>query len=325
MGSDQRSRLLLAQLRAIVGASDLVGDSFPSGATLIDEVSGRGWVLIENATERSLGGALLWAVRADLSSLELIVSSTDLDIARALARKATNFVRPIGVSTVVGARSEQVAPSPVSSSMVPETPPVLADLLAAEHCELVVEHGIARGEYLGLELARIVAVGEADLKLEVGVGRFDREMAAMMYAELDARASLATVAAEVRRRRVRGGERHPLMDLCRERWLRTEVVNHPELVGCDELQLVETTMDRPNLLDAHPAMAIERTGQAATLVCCTVGIDIDAVVMAADVAETNGVSRIVVCSPTTLPLSVQAIGNWMAITPTFVEVAPPWV
>ncbi len=277
-------------------------------------------MLIEHAHERSLGGALLWAVRADVVCLDVIVSSTEVSVAGALARRATHVVRPTRVSMVVGASSVVVDPTPVVTSGRPDVPDDLRHLVLNEGCDLVIEHGIARGEYLGLELARIVSS-----RLEVGVGRFDREMAAVMYAELDARASLATVAAEVRKRRVPGGERHPLMDLCRERWLRVHVVDQPELVGCHSLELIETTMDRPNLLDAHPAMAIDRTQDEAVLVCCTVGIDIDAAVMAADVAHVHNVERILVCSPAPLPASVVAVGTWMSIPPTFIDIPAPWL
>ena len=65
---------------------------------------------------------------------------------------------------------------------------------AAAGLDVVVEHGVLRVEVLGLEVG--AASSRRELSSRSGVGRFDREMSALMYAELPPVEALATVAAE---------------------------------------------------------------------------------------------------------------------------------
>ncbi len=50
--------------------------------------------------------------------------------------------------------------------------------------EVVVEHGVIRGEVRGLEVARVGGRRRRRRPLEVGVGRHDREAFAMVHGDL---------------------------------------------------------------------------------------------------------------------------------------------
>ena len=106
----------------------------------------------------------------------------------------------------------------------------LVGLLRDAELDIVVEHGHVRGEVLGLEVARVVT-DDGPPHVEVGVGRHDREAFAMVHGDVEAATALRHVVDEVRRHRRRGDLAHPLARLVPERWLRSEVMRHPDLVG----------------------------------------------------------------------------------------------
>ena len=81
--------------------------------------------------------------------------------------------------------------------------------LLAAGCDVRVEHGALIGEVLGLEVARVVEPADAPPRLEVGVGRHDREAFAIIHGDLPTDAALAEVVAAVRRHRRAGAPEHP--------------------------------------------------------------------------------------------------------------------
>jgi len=322
VSAEQRARLLQAKLTSLVrahfGTDEIASGGFPSGATAT--AGRRGWVLIEHATPRSSGGALMWAARAGLDRLDLLVDGS----APTLARLASHIRIPTAVWLVTGTdlvavRAEPVAPSPA---------PIAVDtaVLVDAGLEVVVEAGVIRGEVTGLEVARFA--GDDGTVLEVGVGRFDREMAALMYAGLSAEDALARVVAEVRAHRRRGAPLHPLRDMCRERWLRSVVVADPSLVDAVELTAVETTLARENLRDPWPAMAAGRDDDGEPLVVvCTYGVDVDLFPLAADTAarlDPTGQAPLVVVAATPLPEAATAVGGLLDRSVRYVIVPAPW-
>ena len=92
--------------------------------------------------------------------------------------------------------------------------------------EVVWEHGVLRGEWLGLEVARVGEEG-----FEVGVGRHDRAANRELYPDGPRTRS------STRRWRPSasyagpGHAAHPANQLAPERWLRAVAVRHPSLVG----------------------------------------------------------------------------------------------
>ena len=65
--------------------------------------------------------------------------------------------------------------------------------------DVVVEHGVVTGEVLGLEVARVVE-HDGGVRLEVGVGRHDREAFALLHGEVPTAEALAAVVGAVRTR-----------------------------------------------------------------------------------------------------------------------------
>jgi hypothetical protein len=251
-----------------------------------------GWVLAVDDAPSALGRALVWSRRHQLSELHLLVD--DPGEAGVLARRAGAFAVPPRVWSVEGRTARPAVPAP---SPGPVEPPAvargLAAALAEAGTEVVTEHGQIRGEVLGLEVARVVvdedAAGAAvAARIEVGVGRHDRDAFAMLHGAMPTPAALATVIDKVRTHRRHDAEAHPLGRLAAERWLRVRILEHPELVGASRLSPADPTVPRDGVKDVAPAIAVghdERGG--AVVVACSVGIDPDLVPAAADARLTH--------------------------------------
>jgi len=264
-----------------VGApsDDLEPRSFPGGAALVGP--GRAWVLVEHEPVRSLGPALAWARRAGAAGLSLVVEATG----GALARRAAAFADPVPeVWSVVGRELERAEPEPLPP-VAPLDPQLelWAPVLREAGCDVVAEFGRLVGEVLGLEVARVVVDGGAP-KLEVGVGRFDREAhAELAGAGEPTPQTLRRVVAQVRDQRRPGAPATPLARLSPERRLRSLVVAEPSLVGAQRLRPVAPMTDVP-LRRPAPAAAVGVTPDGApVVVVASTGIDLDLVPTAADV------------------------------------------
>ena len=174
----------------------------------------------------------------------------DSDAGR-LARLATYFdtaTLPIQVRAVTGATSVEAAPEaapaplegPVGAASVGDSADeieAIVEMLRAEGLEVVVEHGVLRGEVLGLEVARVVVwpaeVGGDDrLHLEVGVGRFDREAAAVVHPDRTRRSRSPVRPTPCGDTDAAGAPAHPLSLLARERWLRADRDREPLARRC---------------------------------------------------------------------------------------------
>ena len=333
MDPAQRSRLLAAKLDAIgttrQGPGDRTGGSFPSGATLLE--ADQAWVLLDEGGPRSLGGVLLWAARQGVAGVDVLVDPGAVapEVLGDLARRASWFDRPIRIVTVDRDHTWTVVePAPMPLVLpAPDGVETLVAVLEQHGCEVVVEQGVVRGERLGLEVARIEEHPDG-FRLESGVGRFDREIGAMMRADLTAADSLVAVLAIVDANRHPGAPPHPVRDLARERWLRTSLVADPSLVGLRSLMPVEATEPRPNLRDPHPAMAVGEGPGGTVVVACTIGVDVDLLPLAEDVRrrEAPDASLLIVhpeASP--LPPAAMAAGEWLARPPSVVAAPAPWI
>jgi hypothetical protein len=288
---DRRAALVAAKLRAVVRgrwpevAADAPTGSFPSGATLHDPASGRLWVLVEGDATRRLGGALALADRLGVDELHLVVDDADGPAGPAvLARRAGLFTRPPAVWALRGTGLEAVDAAPPATDAAPDPRAELyRPVLVAAGLTPVVEGGHLIGELRGLEVARVVVDDERGARVEAGVGRFDREVASMMFAELGETDALARAVELVDTYRRPGAERHPLNQLVPERWLRAALLADPSLVGAAELRPVGSAVPRANLLEPGVATAIGTdTAGATVVVTCSAGVDLEAVPSAAD-------------------------------------------
>ena len=259
-----------------------VRGSFPGGASVVDAEGSRAWISLssESDAERRLGAALAVARRAGARELHVVV---DGDAAPVLARRAALFSESPTVWRVegVGLTRAVAAPPAVAPAPAPEAE-LYRPLLVAAGLEAVVEGGNLIGEYLGLEVARVV-VDDGGAHIEAGVGRFDREAGALMFADLGETDALARVVELVSRHRNATAERHPINQLVPERWLRTALIAEPDRVGAASLEAVPSALARRNLLEIGVASArgVDLDGRPLVVTCST-GVDLDLVPAAAD-------------------------------------------
>ncbi len=281
---ERRAALVAAKLGALVadqwGAADRRPSLFGGGAALLDGTTG--WVLADADPVRVLGGALAWARQNDVDDLHVLV---DDPVAGVVARRALAFGRPPSVWRVNGRAVAPAEPAPFPDRGAPPSGTEdLQAMLEASGVEVVVEHGVMSGEVLGLEIARVVPDDEGgEPRLEVGVGRHDREAFAMIHGRLPTPDALAAVVDAVLAQRHPDASPHPLNRLAAERWLRAQVVAQPAVVGAQALAPVDPPVARDNVKDAVPAAALgEDEAGRPVLVACSSGIDLDLVPVAAD-------------------------------------------
>jgi hypothetical protein len=283
---DRRGSLLAAKLGALVragweGAPAEAPSSVPGGALLVDPAQGRVWALLDDRPERRLGALLALAQRRSLGEVHVITD--DAAAAAVLARRTRLVASGPQVWHLVGAELQPAVPAAPAVDLAP--PPdaeLYLPVLVDAGLEVVVEGGHLAGEVLGLECARVV-VGEAGAHVEAGVGRFDREVGAMMFAELAEVDALARAVDLVREHRRADAPRHPLNQLVPDRWLRSVVVARPELVGAVALRPVGGAVPRTGLRDDGVATAVGVDADGAPIVVsCSTGVHLDLVPSAAD-------------------------------------------
>jgi hypothetical protein len=295
LGAERRAALRGAKLNALVagrwGPADRVSHTLGTAVAL----AGPGptaWVLADDAPERTLGPALVWADRERVDDLHILVDGPD-DAAGTVARQSALFAPPAPqVWAVAGTALAPAAPAAPADQPDATAPPDLVDLLIDAGLEVVAEGGVVRGEVNGLEVARIVqdattaGVPIAEPQLEVGVGKADRELTAMVHGELAPVDQLARVVGIVRQHRRPGAPRHPLNQLVPERWLRAVLCRNPGIVGLATLRPAPGVRPRANLTERDVAIATGVAGdREPAVVACSVGIALDLVPTAADARE----------------------------------------
>ena len=287
---------------AIGGRSDIEVSEFGQAVGLvIDDVA---WVLATGNYERSLGPALMWALRNNATSLKLLLNER----AGELARIATHFDFAIEVFEVDAAGVARVAvPKDATKIEVSVADEMFADFIKSAGADVVREHGVISGEVCGLEVCRVVRAtsasdldGAGESELEIGVGAHDRETFKLLHGRTATVESLRKVIAEVAARRAVGAQVHPLNQLARERMLRHYVCLSPQLVGAKSLQPAQPPIARTNLKDVVPccAVGVSLTGEK-MVVIFNVGVDPDVVSFGADArGQINASADLVFAMPT---------------------------
>jgi hypothetical protein len=287
---------------AIGGRSDVEVSEFGQAVGLvIDDVA---WVLVTGRYERSLGPALMWALRKNATSLKLLLSER----AGELARIATYFDFAIEVFELDAAGVGRVAvPKDATKIEVSVADEMFAEFIKSAGAEVVREHGVISGEVCGLEVCRVVRAtsasdldGAGESELEIGVGAHDRETFKLLHGRTATVESLRKVIAEVAARRAVGAQVHPLNQLARERMLRHYVCLSPQLVGAKSLQPAQPPIARTNLKDVVPccAVGVSLTGEK-MVVIFNVGVDPDVVSFGADArGQINASADLVFAMPT---------------------------
>ncbi|MEC8999265.1 MAG: hypothetical protein VYC56_03165 [Actinomycetota bacterium] len=285
---ERRSALRGAKLRVLV--AEVGGPDFDPEACAVDGDhlfdGSRLWTLAsEEAPETVLGTAVLRAGRHGTSDAPVPVSLLvdDPTVAATVARRAAVLDVPPDVFQVDGRRLVAAEPAgdPAGPVELP-APDGFDDLCRGVGVEPLLEHGIWRGEVLGLEVVRVVPAGETDSApgadgapvVQVGVGRFDREAGAIMQGSRTDSEVLAAAADLVRAQRRTGAGAPPLATLGRERWLRRDLCAAPGMVGLVDLVPVDPADERLNLRDPSPAPAVGSDADGGrVLVVCSVGVD----------------------------------------------------
>jgi hypothetical protein len=297
---DRAASLLQLKLNALVRDStgNEGGTLEGSEAAALLRRGDEGWFLAATDPARALGPALAWGIRRGIRSLQVLID--DPDAAGLVARQAAYFEPVPRVWQVTGRALAEALAAPHRPSVLP--PPDLETLISLLHevgAEVAIEHGEVAGEWHGLEIARIVPTDEGP-RLEVGVGRNDREAFTLMHGEVPRPAALRAVVDAVRSQRLAGGEGHPLSRLAQERWLRYLVMAEPSVVGAVDLAPIDPISPRGSVKDVAPAAALGSDAEGKPiLVVCSVGVDLGLVPEAADLRDRHGMraGRLIVAVP----------------------------
>jgi len=275
-----------------------------TGAIAGDE--GRIFGFPASADQVGLGAVLAWASTHNPTSIEVVFEADeDLDRLAVLARQAKLFKPPINIWQMADNSLHSVSPLSYEIAREPSASALaLVPLLSNAALEVVVEDGQVIGEIRGLEVARIVepSIDEGrgvEARVEVGIGRFDREAFALMHSDVSVEEALARVSEQVRQIRRPGAEPHPLNRLARERWLRAQLLMNPDLVGAEELVVAPGAVARGGLKENAVAVAQGVTKEGEPLVVVTsTGVNLEAVVEAADArARLNPSAKLILVVP----------------------------
>lgn len=321
MRPDQRAALLAAKLSALVAggwrrdASGLRSVPIAVGAGTIDDATRTGWVLIDelavdpdpldpaaiDSAPRMargwLGGAVVWAQRNAVDELHVLADhATAHD-----ARRAALLTEAPALWQVAGREARRLEPGPFVDAPAPDAELLLfREVIESAGADAVIDHGVLRAEVLGLEVGRVEADEDGVPRLLAGVGRHDRLAQSMLHADQEPLDALRSAVHAVRERRTGDAAPHPANLLAPERWMRAVVVADPSLVGAASLAPVEGT-EPAALKRPSPAIAVGADADGSpVVVACSVGIDLDAVVFAADAraVRSTPAARLVLVLPT---------------------------
>jgi hypothetical protein len=301
------------------GVADVQSAAMPEGAALLGDHTA--FVYLSDPARR-FGRAMALAASRGCDRLRLIVDEGG----GVAARRAAQLRPSPEVWRVVERSLTPVAPS----ERLDESPPTDADALIAmlrdAGLEVVVEHGVISGEIRGLSVATIVPGADGRSRLAVGVGRIDQEATDLLHGDLPLAETLANAIDEVRVHRHQYAKPHPVNRLARERWLRSQLIARPPVVGLADLVSIAPAEPRANLRDPVPAAAIGHdAGGARVLVVCSVGIDLELIPVTADLIDRERPDRVVLALPERDHHAIQReLATQLAVPVEFVAVEGEW-
>ena len=294
---DRRSRLLSIKLRSLVRehlalASDLEGtnESFALGASFltVDAV----WVLIDGDASRSLGPVLARTSQFERHVNLLVENNSGL-----LARRASLFDVDISVWHVDDHTITRAIAEPhIVSASATDAHLSFVDIIESSGADALVEHGVVVGEVRGLEMCRVVDdVTSGDVRLEVGMGRHDREAFTMIHGELPTAQAMRQVIDAVLPHRTEGADSHPFNQFGVERLSRWKAIKDPSSIGFSTLAPADPPVLRTNVKDSVPCVAIGLTGAKRLSTAVFVhGVDLDCVSFAVDAASRLGTQDVTI-------------------------------
>lgn len=314
---DRRSRLVSIKLRSLVRehlslTSDPEGtsESFALGASFLtaDAV----WVLIDRDASRSLGPVLAWTSQFDCPVNLLVENNAGL-----LTRRASLFDVDISVwhvddHTITRAIAEPhvISPSATDAHLS------FVDIIESSGADALVEHGVVVGEVRGLEMCRVVDdVTTGEVRLEVGMGRHDREAFTMIHGELPTAQAMRQVIDAVLPHRTEGADSHPFNQFGVERLSRWKAIKDPASIGFSTLAAADPPVLRTNVKDSVPCVAIGLTGAKRLSTAVFVhGVDLDCVSFAVDAASRLGTQDVtIVVRRRDVIASIERLANMASI------------
>ncbi len=282
----------------------------------------RACVVVSSKDLAVLGGVLVWIDREKLSDVQLVAEHH----ASIHARRALRLAPEITMWELSADRVARAAPEPLAElAPAPVAVSEIVALIEKSGADAVVEDGIVRAEVAGLEVGRVVDSPEGP-RLEVGVGRFDREAAALLHGGRHADQALADVITQVSEHRQGGAVSHAVNRIGRERWLRTMVRDDPGLAGVEAPTEIDPVPPRSSLLDSGPAALIGTRNGGRALVACSVGVDLGLVPELSDLAERHEVDEICVVLPARDHFGfLDVLLARLASSTEIISIDPPWV
>ncbi len=272
----------------------------------------------------AFGAAMVWAARFGVRELTLMVDP-DAGPGDHARRGGALCASPV-VMAVDGARLVEVgpAPAPIPGWETPSGVDAGIEVLRSVGLEVVIDDGTVFGEYLGLELARIVPSADGG-EVQVGVGKVDREVNRVLHGGSTVEDVLSRVVAEVAIHRRPGTEFHPLGRMARERWLMCSLVDDPTCLGLGPLARLPATEPRRGPRTNAPVGALARTPDGAVLVVTTVGADVGLIGVAADLVVREKPSVIVVVSVPSALKPIRHALDLFDVPVDYPDVKPPWL
>ena len=242
-------------------------DGPPMAAVFADEPTG-------------LGAAIDTAHREGAERLLFFAELND----GAVARRASQFRID---TTVIDPEGDMQAIAPAPPAPVSQPPDMTWAVVQFAEAGLdpVWEHGVLLGEWLGLEVARATP---DQTFVELGVGKHDREANRLLHPDGPGPGDFAEARRTVAELRLGSARPHPINQLVPERWLRSVLVHHPDLVGLRGIDPAPPPAVRDDLRRRGVAPGI---GDDGTIVVCSVGVDPDLVPQAADARLHLGADR----------------------------------
>ena len=314
---DRRSRLLSIKLRSLVRehlalTSDLDGsnESFALGAGFL--TADAMWVLIDGEASRSLGPVLAWTSHFERRVNLLVENNAGL-----LARRASLFDADITVWHVDDHTITRAIAEPhIVSASATDAHLSFVDIIESSGADALVEHGVVVGEVRGLEMCRVVDdVTTGDVRLEVGMGRHDREAFTMIHGELPTAQAMRQVIDAVLPHRTEGADSHPFNQFGVERLSRWKAIKDPSSIGFSTLAPADPPVLRTNVKDSVPCIAIGLTGAKRLSTAVFVhGVDLDCVSFAVDAASRLGTQDVtIVVRRRDVIASIERLANMASI------------
>ena len=322
--SSQFESLVLAKLKNLASplfeSADYTEESFQAGALLYNS----SLLIAYSASEE---GSVLSFVLAhhevnDDVAIHLVVDQESSE----LYEQVLGFGLDVTIWVAEGKKLVKHPHAiPYQRIRVPEKAKKLATELEKFDCRVLEEHGRIRAEVHGIEVARVVQVEDDLFEINVGVGEYDQSAHNTLNWNSGIEQNLEEVIATVRKFRSKQGAPHPLNRALRSRWLMSEAVSNPSLLGLEQLDFVESLLPARDALRNEPCSALGKKGKSVALVLAAAGMDLSLVPQAAGQIHRHKPDSLIFLLPEQdQHPAIFRQARHLLIEPTFMMIEEPW-